>query len=76
MILEKLNIEKLSQDVIVGINDTNIEDSTYNLPTCMFPLHSSSIADYELEYGEEYINGSTEFYLQRIKTYLDMNFNL
>lgn len=76
LILEKLNIEQLSQDVVEGINDTNIEDSTYNLPSCMFPLHKSSIIDYNLEYGEEYIDGSTDFYLQRINTYLRMNHGL
>ena len=72
-ILEKLNMEKLSDSVIEGINDRKLEDTTYNLPTCMFPLHKSSIMEYNLNYGEEYLENSDNFYIQRIKNYLEIN---
>lgn len=75
-ILERLNFKLISEDEIFGINDANIEDSTYQLPTCMFPLHKSAILDYSLEYGEEYLEDSENFYLQRILTYLKMNYKL
>lgn len=75
-ILNKLNIEKIKEDVIMGINDINVEDSTYNLPNCMFPLHKSVIEDYNLQYGENYLNDSENFYIQRITTYLNLNHNL
>jgi hypothetical protein len=75
-ILKILNIDQLSNKVIDGINDTSIEDSTYNLSSCMFPLHKSAIMDYNLEYGEEYLEDSENFYLQRLITYLNMNHNL
>lgn len=75
-ILERLNIEKLDTNVIEGINDINVEDSTYNLPSCMFPLDKSAIIDYNIQYGEEYLGDSKKFYLQRLLTYLNMNHNL
>jgi Polysaccharide biosynthesis enzyme WcbI len=72
-ILEKLNLSPLGGEVIEGVNDAKIEDSTYHLPTCMFPLHKSAIEDYELNYGKEYLENSNKFYAQRISTYLDIN---
>lgn len=72
-ILEKLNMGKLSVNVIGGINDRKLEDTIYNLPTCMFPLHKSSIIDYNLNYGKEYLENSDNFYVQRIKNYLETN---
>lgn len=74
-ILKKLNIDQLSDEVIEGVNDINVEDSTYNLPSCMFPLHKSAIIDYNLEYGKKYLEGSENFYTQRITTYLTINHN-
>lgn len=75
-ILQKLNIPLLEQSVIEGVNDINVEDSTYHLSSCMFPLHKSAIIDYNMEYGEDYLEDSDDFYLQRLMTYLSMNHNL
>jgi len=72
-VLEKLNMEKISDNVIESINDRKLEDTTYHLPTCMFPLHKSAIIDYNLNYGEEYLENSDNFYIERIKNYLEMN---
>lgn len=72
-ILEKLDMEKLPENVIESINDVKLEDTTYRSSTCMFPLHKSSIMEYNLNYGKEYLENSDNFYIQRIKTYLEMN---
>lgn len=75
-ILEKLNMKRLSEEDILDVNETNIEDSTYNCPSGMFPLHRSSVIDYGLSYANEYLENSDNFYIQRILTYLRMNHNL
>jgi hypothetical protein len=72
-ILSKLNISQLSYDLIENINDADIEDSTYNLSSKMFPLHQSAINDYKFTFGQEYTQDSVNFYLQRINTYLQWN---
>lgn len=75
-ILDRLNFKKLEYDIIDGVNDPKIADSTYHIPSGMFPLHQSSIHAYNLNYGEKYLESSTEFYLQRIVDYLAMNYSL
>jgi hypothetical protein len=72
-ILEKLNMKKLSEDVIHSINDTGLPDSTYDDLFGMHPLHKSLIEDFDLKFGKEYLNNSEEFYAQRIINYLQLN---
>lgn len=72
-ILEKLNMEKLSENIIDSINDPGLPDSTYNDLNGMHPLHQSIIQDFELKFGEEYTKNSQEFYTQRILNYLHLN---
>ena len=74
-ILKMLNLEPLSSDVINGINDSGLPDSTYHITSNRFPIHKSIINDLKLSYDEEYIENSEEFYLNRILTYINMNKN-
>jgi hypothetical protein len=69
-ILEKLNMKKLDYSVIKTVNDLEIEDSTYNSKSKMFPLHESVINDFGLNFGKEYLQDSKNFYEQRLLTYL------
>jgi hypothetical protein len=69
-ILEKLNMKKLDDSIIKTVNDLEIEDSTYNSKSKMFPLHESVINDFGLNFGKEYLEGSENFYKQRLLTYL------
>jgi len=69
-ILEKLNMKKLDENIIKSINDLELPDSVYNSPSKMFPIHQSLINDFDLNFGEEYLYNSTDFYAQRILTYL------
>ena len=74
LILKGLNMNELDESVICGINDVGLPDSTYNQNSNMFPLHISAVQEYELNYGEEYLNFSEDFYAQRIMTYLQLNY--
>ena len=69
-VLEKLNMKKLDESIIKTVNDLEIEDSTYDSKSKMFPLHKSVINDFELNFGKEYLEGSGNFYKQRLLTYL------
>lgn len=69
-ILEKLNMKKLNESIIKTVNDLEIEDSTYDSKSKMFPLHESVINDFELNFGKEYLQDSKNFYEQRLLTYL------
>ena len=44
-----------------------------HVPSDRFPIHKSIINDLNLNYGEEYIKNSEDFYLNRILTYINMN---
>lgn len=72
-VLKKLNIDLLNDNIISGINDIGLEDSTYDSRMGMFPLHKSAIIDYNLKYDMKYLENSENFYTQRITTYLEMN---
>ena len=72
-ILKMLNLNPLSPDVIHGINDAGLPDSTYNISSNRFPIHKSTINNLSLNYGEEYNENSEDFYLNRILTYITMN---
>jgi len=72
-ILKRLNMKELGEDIIKTVNDRNIPDSTYDHPSEMHPLHESSIEEFNLNYGKEYLYDSKDFYLQRILTYLHLN---
>jgi hypothetical protein len=74
LILKKLNITEVDETAILQINDVDLPDSTYNTSSNMFPIHISSIQDYGLNYGEEYLEQSVDFYSQRIITYLRTNY--
>jgi hypothetical protein len=69
-ILEKLNMKKMDDTIIKTVNDLEIEDSTYNSKSKMFPLHESVINNFGLNFGKEYLEGSGNFYEQRLLTYL------
>jgi hypothetical protein len=72
-ILKILNLEPLSSNVINGVNDAGLPDSTYHIPSNRFPIHKSIINDLNLTYADEYIENSEDFYLNRILTYITMN---
>lgn len=69
-VLEKLNMKKLDESIIKTVNDLEIEDSTYDSKTKMFPLHESIINNFQLNFGKEYLQDSKNFYKQRLLTYL------
>jgi hypothetical protein len=69
-VLEKLNMNKLDESIIKTVNDLEIEDSTYDCKSKIFPLHESAINDFELNFGKEYLDDSKNFYEQRLLTYL------
>ena len=73
LILKELNMKEIDEDVICGINDVGLPDSTYNQINNMFPIHSSTVQEYGLTYAKEYLEYSDQFYAQRIMTYLQFN---
>lgn len=72
-ILKRLNMKKLSMDIVRDVNDRNLPDSTYSHSSGMHPLHESLIEELNFNYGIEYLYDSKEFYHQRILSYLHLN---
>lgn len=74
-ILEKLGMQKLNceENALKNVNKLNLPDSTYGHSSNMHPLHISFISEFNLKYGNDYLNGSQEFYKQRILDYLYLN---
>ena len=72
-ILDKLNMKPLNRSIIKTVNDANLPDSTYELPTNTFPMHKSIANNGGFEYVVNYAYESDSFYLKRIEDYITLN---
>lgn len=75
-ILDKLNMKLLDISIVKTINDANLPDSTYELSTNMFPMHTSITNNGGFDYVVNYTDKSREFYLKRINDYINLNYKL
>ena len=73
-VLEILGMDKITEDTIIGENDAELGDTTYQLPSNRFPIHSSAVEYYGLEFVTSYHSPAytKEFYKQRLIHYLNM----
>jgi hypothetical protein len=73
-VLEAIGMDKITIDQLIGDNDAELGDTTYQLPSNRFPIHSSAVEYYGLEFVTSYHSpGYTkEFYRQRIIQYMNM----
>jgi len=74
-ILEKLGMQKLNleENAIKNVNQVGLPDSIYSHSSNMYPLHISFISEFDIKYGNDYLNGSQNFYEERISNYLYLN---
>ena len=73
-VLEILGMDKITEDTIIGENDAELGDTTYQLPSNRFPIHASAVEYYGLEFVTSYHSPeyTKEFYKQRLIQYLNM----
>ena len=73
-VLEKLGMDKLTEDQIFSMNDAELGDTTYQLPSNRFPIHLSAVEYYGLEFiTHQHIPSFTKkFYRERIMDYMKM----
>jgi hypothetical protein len=73
-VLEAISMDKITVDQLIGDNDAELGDTTYQLPSNRFPIHPSAVEYYGLEFVTSYHSpGYTkEFYRQRIIEYMNM----
>jgi hypothetical protein len=68
-------MSKLDEDNIISVNDANLPDSTYGIPSGIFPIDISSINDLRLNFGNEFTIDSKQFYKKRIEDYINCKKN-
>jgi hypothetical protein len=71
-LLDRTGFSRVPSTVIVGPNDFNNEDSTYQRSDCRFPMHSSAIRSYGLTWTNP-SSDAHDFYRVRLQDYLRMN---